>query len=73
MAKKANLKTLGRAAKLGAVGAVIGGISKGAKKLGKGLGTGLDSSGFGNPLSASKYSESKAEDIMKEAMKSVKF
>ena len=69
-AGKAGLKkgALGKVAKLGiatAVGkAAIGGI----KKLGKGFSKGMDASGFSSPLSASKYSEGKAEDIMKKAM-----
>ena len=46
----------------------------GGKKLGKSLGGAITSTGFGNPLKASKYSpEDKAIEMMREATKSIKF
>ena len=64
-------KVLGKAGPVGVAMAVGSGLKKGAKALGKVIGNASARSGFGNPLSASKYSESKAADIMAEAMDSV--
>jgi|TARA_R110002167_G_scaffold77666_2_gene215489 hypothetical protein len=63
---------LGKLATGVAIGkAVAGTVGKAAKGLGKMVGGAATRSGFGNPLSASKYSESKAVDIMAEAAEAI--
>ena len=49
-------------------GAVGGGLKKAGKALGGAMAGAATRSGFGNPLSASKYSESMAEGIMQKAI-----
>ena len=65
--------TLNKAGKLAGVAAVGSVVKKIGKAVGGAMAGAATRSGFGNPLSASKYSESKAESIMSNAMnKSVK-
>jgi hypothetical protein len=62
----------GTGSKLGTAKAVAGAVGGGIKKVAgvaaKAIGGAASRSGFGNPLSASKYSESKAESIMSSAI-----